>query len=151
MCPSYAPGRRQGGNVCYPCGSIPWEGVSFWFDCSQDHYAFGLDWTFKNRFVSSSSMVSKCNTKQSMVEIAILQLASCWLTNPHWLPCDGGWCATVPWWMLMHTRWDCEGSHWVLQGSINPRTQWPGSHWILGYSDWGSLNPGCYWILRHQY
>ena len=33
------------------------------------------------------------------------------------------WCATVPWWLLM--------GHWLLQGSINPRAQWPGGHWIL--------------------
>ena len=30
-------------------------------------------------------------------------------------------------------RWDCKGGHWVVQGSINPRTQWLGGG--------GSLNP----------
>ena len=42
------------------------KGVSFWFDSSQDGYASGL--------ASSSSMISKWNTKQSTVETDILQL-----------------------------------------------------------------------------
>ena len=32
-------GREE---IYYLCGSIQWEGVSFWFDCSQDHCAAGI-------------------------------------------------------------------------------------------------------------
>ena len=39
--------------------------------------------------------------------------------------CDGGWCATVPRCLFTHAHW--------------ARLQ--GDHWVLGYSDWGSLYP----------
>ena len=39
--------------------------------------------------------------------------------------CDGGWCATVPRCLFTHAHW--------------ARLQ--GGHWVLGYSDWGSLYP----------
>ena len=43
-------------------------------DSSQNAFAFGLGQTFNNIFISSSSMVGKCDTKQFSVEPTILQL-----------------------------------------------------------------------------
>ena len=57
--------------------------------------------------------------------------------------------ATFWWWLMRYyttmivdaCMLRLQGGHSVLQESINPRTQWPGGHWALGYSDEG------YWIL----
>ena len=108
------------------------ESIRFLFEGSQDRYASGLDWAFKN--TSSWSTISKCNNKQSIVKKDIRISGMLTSKSPFSYLVTA---ATVPRWLLTHAHWNCEG----VTESCRGQSILGLSDQVLGYSDRWTLYP----------